>query len=312
MRIFSRTLTSATARCQHAYILPQKFTLERARLFSNYHLLLAHELEQLDAETLKKSLAFWNMAQRNGHFIMLDNGAYELGTAMESETFAKICHMLEPNEIILPDVLYDGDASMQRAEQFCSAYAELFHVSDAKTSDCLPPHLTRKAAVIQFDTRNDPTAPIDMNMLEEQFKFYHRHLGVSTLCIPRHFGHDRVYGRTLFLEQLHQFLHRHSYWLDVFEFHMLGLACVPELEIFPRYYWIRGVDTAAQFVYAYHGCLLCDHADVVTNKSCKRPQMFFDLHTLNSAAQKLLTANVAYTRKIMHQSAQTGWWHFGQ
>lgn len=300
--------TFSGQQCNHAYILPQKFTLACTRVFSNYHLLLAHEIACMAPDEQKKCISFWRTAQSFGHFVMLDNGAYELGAAMDDHEFARVGHALKPSEIILPDVLFDGDASMLRAEQFCRANASLFVQEESSGT----PHCIRKAAVLQLETRNNCDVSSNMCAIEEQLKFYHRQLGVSTICIPRHFGHDRVYGRTVFVEAFHQFLLRHSYWLDVFDFHMLGLACLPELAVFPKYFWIRGVDSAAQFVYAYYGCLMRDDMDVVVGKSCKRPKTFFDIASLNVQARSIFTANVLFTRKLMRYEARAGRWGFGQ
>lgn len=299
---------SSGLQCKHAYIVPQKFTLANARMFSDYHLLLAHEIALMSPDARTKCFSFWRTAQSFGHFIMLDNGAYELGAAMDDAVFAQMCYALNPNEVILPDVLYDRDASMLRAAQFCRTHSALFSQEISGHES----HRVRKAAVLQLDTRGSADTPISMDAIEEQLQFYHRQLDVSTICIPRHFGHGRIYGRTTFVEAFHQFLMRHPYWLDVFNFHMLGLACLPELLVFPRYYWIRGVDTAVQFVYAYNGHLLRDCMDVVINKCCKRPQAFFDLAALNSQARSMFMANVMFTRKIMRYEARSGRCGFGQ
>lgn len=276
-----------------AYIVPQKFLLANQTLYSNYHLLLAQELLQLSKQTDQASYTrlkqFWTAAQLYGHFIMLDNGAYEMGAAMDDEQFIQVTEQFHPNEIILPDVMQDANTSMERAQAFCIKYKE--------AQKQLP---TNKridfAAVIQVPTDNGQE--INMEDIHKQFMFYHYSLGVRTICIPKHFGHGRPFGRANFAEKLHQFLTRNTFWLEVFNFHFLGLACIPELLELSRYFWVRGVDTAAPFVFATYGALIGDSELEAVGKLYKRPDNFFEIDNLKKHAYTF-KRNVVVCNKML-------------
>lgn len=289
--------------CKHAFIVPQKFLLRQAKMYGNYHLLIGHEFLVMDPALRVASYNFWRTVQQFGHFIMLDNGAYELGSAMNDTNFAEICCSIVPHEIILPDVLYNMEASMQRAQEFSELFDFLFdpHKFCAATD---VQHAVRKAAVLQVETRNG--TEINFSDIIEQLKFYHNKLNVTTICIPRHFGHDRPFGRLEFTERLHEFLTRNSYWLDVFQFHYLGAACLPEFQYLPRYYWIRGLDSATPFVYAYYGCTIKENMDTIQGKTCARPKEFFDVDTLKYPT--LLRHNVNYVNQLMNIGKHVGRW----
>lgn len=255
--------------------MPQRYVHNHGKLYSNYHLLLAQELYVLEDEIKTAMLKFWNTSQQYGHFIILDNGAYELKAAMDDTKYSQVIAQLRPNEVILPDVLFNSKESMARAENFYHTHGFLFSEESAKAHNR---HKINGIAVIQAETRQNAT--IDFNEIEKQLHFYHTKLHVKTICIPKHFGHDRPYGRVDFTEQLHQFFTRNPQWLDIFNVHYLGLACIVELAELPKYPWIRGIDTAAAFVYAYHKMALADYQDTVSGKDCSRPANFFELKDL--------------------------------
>lgn len=55
--------------------------------------------------------------QLEGYFITLDNSAAERALVTE-DVLIQICHDLQPNEVIAPDVLFDKSATMENARKF--------------------------------------------------------------------------------------------------------------------------------------------------------------------------------------------------
>lgn len=55
--------------------------------------------------------------QLEGYFITLDNSAAERALVTE-DVLIQICHDLQPNEVIAPDVLFDKNATMENARKF--------------------------------------------------------------------------------------------------------------------------------------------------------------------------------------------------
>jgi hypothetical protein len=79
---------------------------------------LAHEAKD-SAEYL------YTLRERGDRYLILDNGADELGTGMTGEDLADLIEAVEPNELILPDVLEDSDATIHASEEFYRNYRGL-------------------------------------------------------------------------------------------------------------------------------------------------------------------------------------------
>ena len=56
---------------------------------------------------------------------ILDNGVFELGTAFDSDVFAGWIEKFQPTWYIVPDVLEDGEATVERFMEFISKYRGL-------------------------------------------------------------------------------------------------------------------------------------------------------------------------------------------
>lgn len=56
---------------------------------------------------------------------ILDNGVFELGTAFDSDVFAGWVEKFQPTWYIVPDVLEDGEATVERFMEFISKYRGL-------------------------------------------------------------------------------------------------------------------------------------------------------------------------------------------
>lgn len=64
-------------------------------------------------------------ALRTGRDVILDNSVFELGTAFNADTFAYWVYALRPTWYIVPDVLEDADATIDRFFNFIKAYPGL-------------------------------------------------------------------------------------------------------------------------------------------------------------------------------------------
>lgn len=263
--------------CKMAFIAPLRYTLLTNKLYSNYHLLLAQEFLMLPQELKQQALTFWKCCKQNGHYLILDNGAYELGKAIDFDVFVHLAAELQPNEIVLPDVLQNGATTMQQAKFFYNAYSSALRNMSLM-------------AVIQADS----SKPINMDEIEEQLHFYSNELPVSAIGIPKHFGHGQNFGRVTFTEQLHAFLCNHMTYKTAFAYHYLGLASLAEITELPKYEWIRGFDSAAAFVFALQEALLEDYVECPIGKHVKRPAEFFNYTSLPSGASKCYCTNIKY------------------
>lgn len=64
-------------------------------------------------------------AIEKGREVILDNSVFELGTHFDMDEFAYWVKEMKPTYYILPDVLNDGEATIQRAKEFLQAHPDL-------------------------------------------------------------------------------------------------------------------------------------------------------------------------------------------
>ena len=94
--------------------------LEQSRHYNDYEYCLVHLLEQ--SEPYKQ---FFFDSVKMGRHVLLDNSIFELGTAFDTEKFAKWVVELNPTEYIVPDVLENCDATIENFENWNKTYKSL-------------------------------------------------------------------------------------------------------------------------------------------------------------------------------------------
>ena len=96
-----------------AIIAPES-CLTRFCTMSKYHLVLAHLLEDKSRTAYRD---FYMNRHSTREFVIMDNGAYELNESLPSEVLLKWCETLQPQEVVLPDVRTDPEATLKRTKQ---------------------------------------------------------------------------------------------------------------------------------------------------------------------------------------------------
>jgi hypothetical protein len=79
-----------------------------------YHLTLAQYM--LKSE---KYFKFYRKKIKEGHYVILDNGAAEQGASIDMKVLIKIVEKLRPNEVVAPDVLYNYRQTVRATTKFC-------------------------------------------------------------------------------------------------------------------------------------------------------------------------------------------------
>jgi len=97
-----------------AEIVPLKF-LELTRK-NQYHMCLAHLVLQSD-----KYRDFYRRMSDEGKYVLVDNGAAE-GEIMSYKDLVKVYELINPSEIILPDVLFNEEETIRRTREFLDNY----------------------------------------------------------------------------------------------------------------------------------------------------------------------------------------------
>ncbi len=95
-----------------AFIVPIPH-LEDFEDVSNFHLCLAHLFRH------EEYFDFYKRAIDRGDYVILDNGAFE-GEAVNSERLLELVERLMPAEVVAPDVLGNGEETVEKTKQFLS------------------------------------------------------------------------------------------------------------------------------------------------------------------------------------------------
>jgi len=85
---------------------------------TDYHLVLAHLYR--DNRVYR---AFYKARKAVGEFIIMDNGAAELGASISQLELFELARDLKPNVLVCPDVLHKADATLAVANHFLDDYA---------------------------------------------------------------------------------------------------------------------------------------------------------------------------------------------
>lgn len=88
---------------------------------NQYHMCLAH----LVKESFEYGVFYANLKDKNkGHFVLMDNGAAE-GAQLDPHQLVDMYGRINPDEIVLPDTLYDGSETIQKTMNFLECYSYL-------------------------------------------------------------------------------------------------------------------------------------------------------------------------------------------
>ena len=95
------------------FIVPRKYHF-LSQKHSDYYLPLAHQLKKGDEFLYEDK------------YTVLDNGAFELGRSVSTDYLASVAAWLQPDEVVIPDVLYDADKTLELSEEFFSSFSGEF------------------------------------------------------------------------------------------------------------------------------------------------------------------------------------------
>ncbi|KKL24999.1 hypothetical protein LCGC14_2409720 [marine sediment metagenome] len=88
-------------------------SLHDSELATDFHFVLAQQCLASEAYS-----TYYREAAERGEFVLLDNGAAELGRSVSAEDLLKACELINPSVVVAPDVLFDSDATIFRTMQF--------------------------------------------------------------------------------------------------------------------------------------------------------------------------------------------------
>lgn len=202
---------------------------------SDYHLALAHLDDPAYIHIYRNVPSM--------QYVILDNGMAE-GVNVGADRLIRRANAMYVQEIVLPDVMKEGEATVSLARHFLDNYS-------------MPPHV-RYMAVMQGHSRDEALRCMD-GLLDIS--------AIHSIGIPRHFLEtfgDR-YARIKILNELKD---------SGKAVHLLGTSAVWSSEVLAvalEHPWVRGVDTSMPFNYAIARVELKDGAEPVS-----RPELYFD------------------------------------
>lgn len=200
-----------------ALITPPYYYETIAEQNLGYQFVLAQYLED------RKYFEVYEYFRHQGHFIMMDNGAAEFGHSIGLDDLEREVKRLQPDEVILPDVLRDRRATLT---------------------------LTREALPL-FPRWQRAVVPQGKDWAE--WELCARTLvgwGAATICVPK-LLEDYPGGRLKALSIIEE-----NRWHWDHHVHLLGIWEKPLFEIeqvVKNYPWVRGIDSGAPIAYAQAG-----------------------------------------------------------
>ena len=223
-----------------AALIPPKGYFHTA-LRSDYHLALA-QIRDPEYTALYAN-------RKSSHYLILDNGAAE-GEPVRDSTLVARAEQLGADEIVVPDVMGDASATVERARQFLEIKDDLrrYKLMGVVQSQGSLGEVIR--CIQAFDE-----------------------MPITTLGIPRHLVDKDKYFRYNVLNYLRGFNYDKR-----FEVHLLGTNPKWPAEICTIadiHPWVRGVDTSLPYNYAIAGKRL-DGKNVPSGSEIRRPEAYFD------------------------------------
>ena len=195
--------------------------LERFANRSRYQFVLAHQYVNDPVYR-----AFYRKRAAAGDSIIVDNGAYEFGEAVQLANLIETCKELNPEVVVLPDVRFDSDATLKRTEASMSALQGL-----AKNLIGVPQGKNLDEIMSCYNSLTD--------------------LGVDGFGLYEEIGRVAGLGeRVDFLQHLED----NGYaWSDKY-YHLLGMEeDLTQVEKLSQFLWVDGIDSCKAIVYGLYG-----------------------------------------------------------
>lgn len=226
---------------------------------TGFHLVLAHLLSD------PRYFTFYKERRDEGDYLVLDNGAHELGAARDHIALLRDSATLRSQELVLPDVLFDRRGTIERTRRMLrwlntKEGIRMYGIAGYPKLMFVPQGKDRAEWAVCF---NELLGVID--------KYWQPEMGIPVLGISKDYDEMRgglPYLIGHYIEPLREEFE--------FETHCLGWprnlwSLAKTAQNFP---WIRSTDSARPYVYARKGILLEPGGVVPTYP--KRGSDYFD------------------------------------
>lgn len=222
--------------------------LRKYAVVSDYHMALTH----LVLEN-REYADFYKERRKRGDYVILDNSLIEMGSAMDMEKMLRAAEMINPNEVVLPDVFRCSGETIEAIDRCLMSYGrELRHY--------------KTMAVVQGQNMEEWLQCHDI---------LSKYPEVSCIGIPKVAStfNDAASGRYGICTMLNMWN-----WHDPNKaYHLLGVwdNPYPEIDAISTYNWVRGVDTVLPVLMGTMGIAFNE----VSGLLISRPQRPVDFHS---------------------------------
>jgi hypothetical protein len=181
---------------------------------------------------------FYRTQAEMGAFLILDNGVFDLGQSISVEDLRRAATMIKAHEIVLPDVINDGAATVSSSSRAAREYHRL---ADS----------VRLCAVVQGATNSDW-----LHCYESFCKA--KYVDSIALPSPKHDGH--LTGVAFSRLVATQYLEKQEMIQSRITYRLLGLGDSGHLELKEqrRHEWLQTVDSSSPVVLGALGIAICD------------------------------------------------------
>lgn len=223
-------------------------------------------------------------ALRSGREVILDNSIFELGTAFNSQKFAKWVNALEPTYYIIPDVLEDGIGTINNFVEWENNYR-----------GSLP---GKKIAVAQGKTYEEfcecyKFLVNNVDKIAISFDYSFLNAWTTHLSLPTKY-HEWMYGRRMLLAKMND----SKLINEKVPHHLLGCGLPQEFKNYSNYKFIDSLDTSNPVVAGIKGIRYNEEKGLENKPSEK----LFTLINTNLTLQQEtdIIYNVTWFRKIVN------------
>lgn len=238
------------------------------------HLVLSHLFDQ------EEYIKYYRGCSETGDFVILDNGAHENGIGETNESLLEKARLIDADEIVLPDVLFDWMGTVELTKNM------LKWIAGPGWNSYVLSGRPNFMVVPQGNNRTEWSKCLTLLMREWDLWSDRCPETLGQPCIGISKDYETWYGG---LNQLVRHyvapLYRERY-LDV---HCLGWPnnLWSLAKIAREHPWVRSTDSAKPHVYAYHGIQLEPGGPIPPYP--RRPQGYFD--TSFSQVQRTIALN---------------------
>ncbi len=257
--------------------IPKSMIAEHQDAVNDYMFVLLHKLME-DDDYAKLAYDYRDA----GGVVYLDNSCYELGASLDNDILYDYCQRLRPDVVILPDVLGDKNATLDRTFEYLDKYPECSNYGMAVAQGSTDRELIECYAEFR-DYRGE--AELDIYMLGIPFVFKWAEKDPTIQAEERiNLLHKMDYECALDKNRLH---------------HLLGTWQPREFIEYQKYNWIYSIDTSNPVMAALEGTKYTNEGPLV------KPKPVFDstFHlSVDQIDMDMLYYNVEAFRSIVHGS----------